>query len=300
MLLVFLLCLYEAKPSIEETLTTDKQFYDLEISLTIFETFCGSASIATLTMISYDRFYSVTKPLHYTANITRRKAVLFIVCIWFYATVIGLLQLVSELPNKDIFKYGYSTLLALCNVLIPLAITLFCYISIFVIASRHLRNNPHRSQDANSPASILTKNLKIATHILVLVAPLLLFWSAYYVVAVIQLHCPKHCECICFNELQEWFISMMANILATVDPIIYIFLTKDFRKILFGWFRRRNGRFFVSETFHLSTTKATTSQASPGSPSERRVIEMWWYPCSFLSCYQDSQRFVVSQRWFAS
>lgn len=272
MLLIFQLCVYEALPSIQKTLTTDKQWKIMRLFLITFETFCGSASIATLTVISYDRYYAVTKPLHYTANITTRKAALFIVCIWLYATAIGLLQLLSELPNESAFKYGYIPFLALCNVVFSLAITLYCYITIFMIASSHLRHNPHRSQDANSPASILTKNLKIAIHILVLVAPLVLCWSAYYTIAVIPVYC-EDCLPDTLPYPAEFFISMTSNILATIDPIIYIFLTKDFRKILFGCFRRRNRR-FNSETFHLSTTKATTSQASPASPSERRFVEM--------------------------
>ena len=272
MLLIFQLCLYKAVPRIEETLTP-KQHFNLKEFMRTLETFCGTASIATLTVISYDRHYSVTKPLHYTANITPEKAVLFIAGIWIHSTAIALLRLVNRLPNKDVFVYGYVPLLTLCNAVIPFSITVYCYITIFIIASRHLRHNPHQNQGANSSANILTKNLKIAIHILVLVAPPVLYWSAYYSVAVIEKYC-EHCSIIGDSCVGEWFISMTSNILATVDPIIYIFLTKDFRKIIFSWFKCRNRELLVSETFHLSTTRAINSQTSPTSPSERRFLEM--------------------------
>lgn len=269
LLLIVSLCLFLALPAMEKTLS-EEEGVNLGEALIIFEVFCASASIANLTIISYDRYYSVTKPLHYTANITRRKAVLFIVCIWGYALIVALLQLLYFLPNKDYFNYGYIPFLGLFNSVLPLAITLYCYITIFIIASSHLRNNPHRSQDPNAPTNILTKNLKISFHILVLVAPLLVCWSSYYAITVIEVYCKG---CIHLTAFEDWVISMMSHILAAIDPIIYIFLTKDFRKILFGCFKSGNRPYSVSETFHLSTTKSTNSHALPATGSETRIID---------------------------
>lgn len=269
MMLIVSLCLFIALPAMKKTLSKEDG-ENLRQALIVFEVFCSSASIANLTVISYDRYYSVTKPLHYTANITRRKAVLFIVCIWAYALPVGLLQLLWLLPNKDYFKYGYIPLLGLFNSVIPLVITLFCYITIFFIASSHLRNNPHRSQEPNAPTNILIKNLKISFHILVLVAPLLVCWSSYYAITVIEVYCE---DCISLTIFEDWLISLMAHILATIDPIIYVFLTKDFRKIIFGCFKSGNQPFSVSETFHLSTTKSTNSHALPATGSETRIVD---------------------------
>lgn len=272
MMLLLLLCIWKGTQANLKTVKDEREYF---LFLAIFEVFCTTASIVSVAVLSYDRFLSVTKPLHYTTFITRRKALLVIAYIWFHSAVIGLLGLTSELPNKEVFKFGYAPLLALCNLLLPLAITLYCYIKIFLIASRHLRHNPHQNQDVNETATILTKNLKIGFHILVLVAPLLMFWTAYYTVSVVEIYCP---ECIfcknCITPLEDWIISNMGSILASVNPIIYIFLTKDFRKIIFSWFERNNRPLFVSETFHLSTTKATTTQASPVSYAERRFPEM--------------------------
>lgn len=268
-LLIVLLCLFEALPAMLKTLSKEDGL-NLQQALMAFDVFFASASIANLTVISYDRYYSVTKPLHYTANITRRKAVLFIVCIWGYALVVGLLQLLIILPNGDYFNYGFIPFLALFDLVIPVAVTLYCYITIFIIASRHLRNNPHRSQDLNAPTNILTKNLKISFHILVLVAPLLVCWSSFFSITVIEVYCVN---CIRLTVFENWLFSMMASILATIDPIIYMLLTKDFRKILFGCFKSGNRPYSVSETFHLSTTKSTNSHAMPATGSESRIID---------------------------
>lgn len=266
-ILVVSLCLFIAFPAMQKTMS-DENVKILRMALIMFEVFCGSASIANLTVISYDRYYSVTKPLHYTANITHRKAVVFIICIWIYALDVAILQLLFFVP--DVFKYGYAPFLALFNSVIPMAVTLYCYISIFIIASSHLRNNPHRSQDPSAPANILTKNLKISFHILVLVAPLLICWSSYYAISVIEVYCPN---CISLTTFEDWLVSMMSHILAAIDPLIYIFLTKDFRKIIFSYFKRGSRPYSVSETFHLSTTRSTNAQASPGTGSETRIVD---------------------------
>ena len=281
MMLLLVLCIWKATQANLKTLREVKEYM---LFLIIFEVFCSTASIVSLTVLSYDRFLSVTKPLHYTTFITGRKALLVIAYIWFHSAVIALLGLTSELPNKEVFKFGYTPLLAFCNLLLPLAITLYCYIKIFLIASRHLRHNPHQNQGANETANILTKNLKIAFHILVLVAPLLMFWTAFYTISVVEIYCRKCIFCKnCITTLQDWIISNMGSILGSVDPIIYIFLTKDYRKIFFSCFERNNRPLFVSETFHLSATKATTTQASPVSYPERRFPEMW---CWFEVCYR--------------
>ena len=266
-ILIVSLCLFLAFPAMQKTMS-DENVKILAMALIIFEVFCSSASIATLTVISYDRYYSVSKPLHYTANITHRKAVLFIVCIWGYAVVMALLQLLDFVP--DAFKYGYTPFLVLFNSVISLAITLYCYISIFIIASRHLRNNPHRSQDPSALANILTKNLKMSFHILVLVAPLLICWSSYYAISAVEVYCR---DCIPLTTFENWLLSIMSHILAAIDPLIYIFLTKDFRKIIFSCFKRGNRPYSVSETFHLSTTRSTNAHASPGTGSKTRIAD---------------------------
>ena len=267
LLAILSLCLVLAFPAMEKTMSHENGKI-LRMALIMFETFCGSASIANLTIISYDRYYSVTKPLHYTANITHRKALLFIACIWGYALNVALLQLLYFVPEA--FKFGYTPFLALFNSVIPLAVTLYCYISIFFIASSHLRNNPHRSQDLSAPANILTKNIKISFHILVLVAPLLVCWSSFYAISVVEVYC---LDCIHLTPFEDWLVSMMVHIMAVVDPLIYIFLTKDFRKIIFSFYKRGNRPYSVSETFHLSTTRATNPNASPGTGSETCIVD---------------------------
>lgn len=261
-LFIILLCIQIAAPALQKRMSTDN-FYYLKETLLITEQFCYSGCMAAVTIISYDRYYSVTKPLHYYTNITHTKAIIFIACNWSYATVMALLQLLFYLPNENYFKYGYLSLMGLTNAVIPLYVILYCYMNIFIIASRHLRHNPHRGQDQNGEASVFTKNLKIAFHILVLVAPVLLFWSTFSAVTIIEVHCP---DCIPKHSFLDTIMSMTPNVIASVDPIIYIFLTKDFREIICGWFKlHRSHPFSFSETFHLSTTKSTNPQVLPAA-----------------------------------
>ena len=274
LLLIVSLCLVMVWPAIEKALP-DEDDMKVIFSLIVFETFCGSASIANITVIGYDRYYAVKKPLHYSAHMTHRKAVVLIACIWCYSAVAALLQLISRSPDRNVYRFGYLPFLALCNVLIPLATTLYCYTSIFIIALGHLRNNPHRNLDASSAACMLSKNLKIALNIIALIVPLLVCWNIFYIITVVEHVCESCGDSSCCIPLtsaySQWIISDMAHIVATFDPIVYICLTKDFRKIIFGWFRGRTRPHLVSETFRLSTTYFNNAS---NSPPERALEEI--------------------------
>ena len=71
-LFIILLCIQIAAPALQKRMSTDN-FYYLKETLLITEQFCYSGCMAAVTIISYDRYYSVTKPLHYYTNITHQR-----------------------------------------------------------------------------------------------------------------------------------------------------------------------------------------------------------------------------------
>lgn len=91
---------------------------------------------------------------------------------------------------------------------------------------------------------------------IVLVAPPLLYWTIYNVVSASD----EYFEPVQFNCLSEYFFSMGPSFVATIDPIVYIILTRDFRDIITAWFKCPSRRNFVSETYDLPVMR--TSNAS--------------------------------------
>ncbi|CAL4169634.1 unnamed protein product [Meganyctiphanes norvegica] len=58
--------------------------------------FVTSASIFATLLIALDRFWAITKPLHYHMLISRRKSMLMIVCSWFLAIIIATLAVLAD------------------------------------------------------------------------------------------------------------------------------------------------------------------------------------------------------------
>lgn len=254
---MFHLSLLQARESIVKSLPGD-DWMKFNVFLRIFEDFGVIASIITVAVISYDRHHAVTKPLHYNAIMTPRKVFLFILCIWLLAAAFSSLHLLLLLPDhlrKYIYKYTYIPLAVFCTMVIPLSVTIYSYTKIVNVALRHSRNNPH--QTSNSSAKWLTrKHIKIALYMIVLVAPPLLYWTIYNVVSASD----EYFEPVQFNCLSEYFFSMGPSFVATIDPIVYIILTRDFRDIITAWFKCPSRRNFVSETYDLPVMR--TSNAS--------------------------------------
>lgn len=96
--------------------------------------------------------------------------------------------------------------------------------------------------------NILIKNLKIVFYILVFVVFFLVCWSFYFVIGVVEMYCVN---CIFLIFFGNWLVSMMVYILGVVDFVIYIFFIKDFRKIIFCFFKFGNCLYFVSEIFYF-------------------------------------------------
>lgn len=259
LLQMFHLSLLQARESIVNSLQGD-DWIKYNVFLRIFEDFGVIANILTVAVISYDRHHAVTKPLHYNAIMTPRKVFLFILCIWLQAAVFSSLHLLLLLPahlKKYIYDYTYIPLVLFCNWLIPISVTIYSYTKIVNVALRHSHNNPH--QTSNAPAKWLTrKHIKVALYMIVLVAPPLLYWTIYNVVSATHEYFPQ--ARLQLNCLSEFFLSMTPSFLATIDPIVYVILTRDFRDIIAAWFRCPCRRNFVSETYDLPIIR--TSEAS--------------------------------------
>ena len=59
------------------------------------DSFCEIASIATLTVISADRYFKISKPFRYRARMNTRKSVIVIVNVWLIAAITATLGMFS-------------------------------------------------------------------------------------------------------------------------------------------------------------------------------------------------------------
>lgn len=108
---------------------------------------CCGASILNLVSISVDRLLAVKWPLTYHENMTSKRALLVIVCVWAYALLVASLSFVKWGGNETIVigpqcsikTRVYITIVAFAAFFVPLAVLVFNYVLVLKIAIGHAR-----------------------------------------------------------------------------------------------------------------------------------------------------------------
>lgn len=245
----------------------------------ILEILFGSASVVSLGVVSYDRYYAVTRALHYGSTMTHRRALAVIIAVWVYATITACL-LLGTLDTSIIKTYMkfYISLLFLFNFLIPFVISAYCYVRIFLIAMLHLQHGAPANQlsDPLSKASTLRKQLKISLNIFILAVPFLFIWNFFYGITVYEVMCDG---CTIFtSNTAEYFISNLPQIVSAINPLIFIGLTKNLRNFLImglrcskDHHRRRANQFAQSDSYPATTQFTTNYQGGSGYNAMTKV-----------------------------
>lgn len=238
----------------------------------ILEILFGSASVVSLGVVSYDRYYAVTRALHYGSTMTHRRALTVIIAVWIYATVTACLLLgtLDQTIGQMYMKF-YISALFLFNFLIPFVISAYCYVRIFLIAMLHLQHGAPANQlsDPLSKASTLRKQLKISLNIFILAVPFLFIWNFFYGITVYEVMCDG-CR-IFTSPTADYFISNLPQIVSAINPLIFIGLTKNLRNFLImalrcskDHHRRRANQFAQSDSYPTTTQFTTSYQGTSG------------------------------------
>ncbi|EDO43301.1 predicted protein [Nematostella vectensis] len=254
---------------------------DLKVPIaTMLEVLFATASVVGLAMVSFDRYYAVTRALHYNSTMTHSRALISIICIWVYAGATSLLYLgllYTDVQAKQLTYVKYYVLMLLViNFLLPFCVAMFCYVSIFSIALSHLRHSAPAGQptDPNSNAAIILRQLKITFNIVILAAPFLLIWNFYYGIQVYESF--NDWEMVTSSVLGEFFVSNLPQLVATINPLVFICLTKDLRRFARSGCqclvirRRGHDRVTLTETYPNST-QYTSGYPSNGDFASTKV-----------------------------
>lgn len=223
----------------------------------------SSASVVGLAVVSYDRFYAVNHALHYGSTMTHRRALKAIVGVWVYSTVTAFLRWGAlDLSIREMYLRAYTIALFIFNFFIPFMISAYCYVRIFLIAMQHLRHGFPANQllDPLSKASTVRKQLKISLNIFVLAVPFLFMWNGYYGLTVYEVLRPTSILYERYSPVDD-LLSNLPQIVAAINPVIFIFLTKDLRTTAMMCVRSstyRRDRFRYSDTY-VTSTKYTTN-----------------------------------------
>ncbi|MEE6514005.1 hypothetical protein FKM82_021916, partial [Ascaphus truei] len=109
---------------------------------------CCTASIFSLCAISIDRYIGVRYSLQYPTIVTRRRAILALLCVWIVSAVISIGPLLGwkqQVPKDDRFceitkEPFYALFSSLVSFYIPLIVILVMYCRVYVVAKRITKN----------------------------------------------------------------------------------------------------------------------------------------------------------------
>lgn len=228
--------------------------------------FCEAASIFTLTVISIDRYFKISRPFQYREKVTKTAGVLIIVAIWALAALLASLGLVpfGDAPGVLLtpdscanINEMFYTLAAVVAFFLPLLILIIMYSLIFRIALYHFKKeNAITMVDPVSRKQLhysAYKDLKATRTLFIVVSTFVICWGPFFVLFQIRQHQPTTFSKLGYKTrtvIDVVFLALLPYTNSFLNPIIYAcfdrIYRRSFRKILLK---------IIGRSEHLTNTK---------------------------------------------
>lgn len=175
----------------------------------------STASIMNLCAISCDRYIAITSPLRYSQIITKTRALIVLIYLWFYSITIATI-------NLDGGVY-YPVLVFVVSFLLPLSVMIYSYSRIFLAALRQARRIQPMRQ-----AFYFKREIKAAKTLAIVMGAFIVCWTPFFVMNIlvqfIRFYVPP---------IATLVIKMLHYGNSALNPVIYSSSNRDFRhKIL--------------------------------------------------------------------
>ena len=174
---------------------------------------CGTASIMNLTAVSVDRHAAITDPFSYPNVMTSVRAILMILFVWLYATVVSGLRLASW-PTRS----SYMHFVSCASFFIPLFVMIVMYTRIYLVA----RQQVHRLRKGHS----YERDVKAAKTIAILIGLFVLCWGPFFAIILCYAYDPSFAVPRSLLNIIKW----MEYTSSCLNPIIYSCLNRSYRK----------------------------------------------------------------------
>lgn len=208
-------------------------------------------SILNLLAVSIDRYNAITNPMHYTNIMTPKVVVASIFSLWTYAILFTVIAIAgwpmypSSVLNGTChfnIKPAYSVVSSVINFVIPTIVMCVLYWKIYKVAHAHARrigrheNVSHSAVEYNptstggsSERRSMSKNIKAAKTIAILVSAFLICWMPYTLLSTASILCGKKC----YDNIPQELITLtllLAYTNSALNPFLYAFHNRDFRE----------------------------------------------------------------------
>ncbi|CAB4031335.1 5-hydroxytryptamine receptor 1-like [Paramuricea clavata] len=231
------------------------------------DTFALTASIYTLTFISFDRYRKIKNPaLQYRSRMTTFKSLKIVFLIWFISSAVatyaatphsgswGILATGGRLCPSDVTKTkGFYTFLSVSAFCLPTLVILVMYSLIYVVVRKRekMLQNGELGQTHNdqNQRRAFRKDVKVIRMLLIIVGVFILCWAPYFIYILLVYYNPNFVDMYSrsFSNLRQTLTTLLVIRTALpyfnslCNPIIYACLNKTYRKAFKNLLQRMMG-----------------------------------------------------------
>ena len=223
--------------------------------------FALTASIYSLTFISFDRYLKISRPLQYKSRLTTSKSLKTIFIIWFISTAFatyaaiphsgssGVLVSHGFCPTDSTKSKGFYTFLSISAFFLPTGVISVMYILIFVAAHKRqkmLRNGElGQTCDDRNQRTVFLQDLKVIRMLLVVVGVFILCWGPFFIHTLIGYYHPTFSDwsSLSLSHRRMRLTTMLIIVLlpyfnSLCNPVIYACLDQKYREAFKHLFQR--------------------------------------------------------------
>ncbi|XP_074863977.1 glucose-dependent insulinotropic receptor [Carettochelys insculpta] len=221
----------------------------------------SAASILTMLLVAFDRFFAIKRPFQYFRIMSGLVVGACLVVLWLVACFIGFLpMLVEAFQQKSyggtcsffgVFQPTYTVTIFCIGFFPTLFIFIYLYCDILKIASlhvQHIREVEQAGLSGNSSLPHSISDMKAVRTVAILIGCFALSWSPFFIVSIVQALCQK---CFLYDVIERylWLLGLCNSLL---NPLIYAYWQREVRlqiyqlclcmkRKIFPLFHRENG-----------------------------------------------------------
>ena len=244
-------------------------------------------SILTLLAVSVDRYKSLSDPLNRFRRcrfMTRKKALIVSVVIWIYNFLFALVPIMGWRTHDKFVFQGvcyfpftkiYTTLSSVINFILPLLITCFIYIKIYLIA-RSQQNifygDASRIPKLRSTEEkrVYSRNIRAAKTISIFVVAFFSCWIPFSFISVVSNLCGSRCVKKIPHEVGVLFL-MFGYLNSALNPFLFAFRNSKFKATMSALMQSLRSRAVAKGPRGRSTLTQSTCHSELPDLQDRKI-----------------------------
>ena len=224
------------------------------------DVFLETASIYTLTFISFDRYLKISQPLQYKSRMTTSTLLKIIFIIWLIAATCATLAMFPYADSPGIstgvrcifINRIFHTFGAISVFFLPTAVMLVMYTLIFLVAHKRQKmlRNGELGQTSNNlkQRNALLRDLKVIRMLLVVVGVFIFCWGPFFIRLMIYYYNPSVLSLSDSRTLSDIYLKTILRRIVTIlalpilnsifNPLIYACLDQKYKEAFKHLFQR--------------------------------------------------------------